>query len=266
MSPEAHVFKGLNPGCGAGWRGDSALLEEEVHHWSGFWLLPVHSLCLPLGLEMWSLSSLHQPPAARPPQQISLQNQKSKKKIPSSFYKLLWPWCVGTATGKQERQGVEQSGGCARARPSRQGVEQSGSCARARPSQPFDADSGYVVWGVVSGIRRLIHSCWKSHIQIIESGKRRVWSLHPSKTCMHLTLRLPAVSLYLNILEFNFLLVSAPTEAFLRVFSWWRSLRFHAFSRVLHLCWPQPRNWVGQLFPHPCHHHIFPSSVNSTLI
>lgn len=95
MSPEAHVFKGLIPGYGAGWRGDSALLEEEVHHWSGFWLLPVHSLCLPLGLEMWSLSSLHQPPAARPPPQISLRNQKSKKKkypLPStnSFGRGVW--------------------------------------------------------------------------------------------------------------------------------------------------------------------------------
>lgn len=184
------------------------------------------------------------------PTNLPPEPKVKEKKIPSSFYKLLWPWCMGTATGKQECQGVEQSGGC----------------ARARPSQPFDADSGYVMWGVVSGIRRLIHSCWKSHIQIIESGKHRVLSLHPSKTCMHWTLRLPAVSLYLNILEFNFLLVSAPTAAFLRVFSWWRSLRFHAFSRVLHLCWSQPRNWVGQLFPHPCHHHIFPSSVNSTLI
>lgn len=188
-------LKAWSPDDGAGWRGDSALLEEEVHHWGGLWEpIALRYFQFTLSASHWGWRCDHSAPCtslllfglpSKSPSGTKSQRKKipskvKEKKIPSSFYKLLWPWCVGTATGKQARQGVEQSSGC------------------TRPSQHFDVDCGYVVWGVVLGIRRLIHSCWKSHIQIIESGKHHVLSCHLPKTWMHWTLRLPAVSFVLK--------------------------------------------------------------------
>lgn len=123
-------LKTWSPDDSAGWRGDSALLEEEVHHWGGLWE-PIALLYFRfiLSASHWSWRCDHSASCTSLlllclPSKSSFGTKSQRKKKPSSFYKLLWPWYVGTATEKRAQQGVEQSSGC------------------THPSRLFDVDSG----------------------------------------------------------------------------------------------------------------------------